>query len=388
MIYPKDFQLSENDKEGLEEKAKKITEEDVIKVKTKFGGKLEKLKSAIKESKYTPGFIANLIENVQLLYKMLCDSEYSISGSTKRWIVFALFYLISPVDVIPDWIPVIGYLDDALVILWVMDRLDDEITRYKAYLKAKSAKNRGGHIINLIKRSTTSEIVIVTGFYSGPWKVDAFDIWLKDISRIDRRSSISVFVWDTKEFTSFLCKTIKLNTLTLMRNPKQLLLNLGYTIDKLINIWKDAKFNASLYADVLVKDIDNLLLKSKTKKNVTLISHSLGARLIYNSLGIMEKNMVKKIYTLGGAANKKGSWTRYLSKMDLLINCYSTNDSILRFLYKIAELGEEPIGLTRIGKTDTKKRIEIDCSKWVNEHTKYAENAIHWFNRKVPGLDL
>lgn len=34
-----------------------------------------------------------------------------------RWLVGgALAYLLSPVDLIPDWIPVLGYLDDLLIV--------------------------------------------------------------------------------------------------------------------------------------------------------------------------------------------------------------------------------------------------------------------------------
>ncbi len=34
-----------------------------------------------------------------------------------RWLLgFALFYLLSPLDLIPDWLPVIGQLDDLLIV--------------------------------------------------------------------------------------------------------------------------------------------------------------------------------------------------------------------------------------------------------------------------------
>lgn len=34
-----------------------------------------------------------------------------------RWLLgFALLYLLSPVDLVPDWFPVIGQLDDLLVV--------------------------------------------------------------------------------------------------------------------------------------------------------------------------------------------------------------------------------------------------------------------------------
>src|SRR3954470_15606862 len=44
-----------------------------------------------------------------------------VSGTEKVLIVAALLYLISPVDLVPDWIPVAGLLDDAAVAGLVLD---------------------------------------------------------------------------------------------------------------------------------------------------------------------------------------------------------------------------------------------------------------------------
>lgn len=36
---------------------------------------------------------------------------------TTRWLLgAALAYAVSPVDLIPDWVPVVGYLDDILIV--------------------------------------------------------------------------------------------------------------------------------------------------------------------------------------------------------------------------------------------------------------------------------
>lgn len=65
---------------------------------------------------------------------MLRDPDYTMSWPTKAWIIFALTYFISPVDLIPDVLPGIGYVDDALVIAWVLHNLQTEVV---AYRKAK-----------------------------------------------------------------------------------------------------------------------------------------------------------------------------------------------------------------------------------------------------------
>lgn len=68
----------------------------------------------------------------------------NVSGVEKVLIVAALLYLISPVDFVPDWIPVAGILDDAgvatLVLDYVLKRMDDK----KAGRETKAGKTKKG----------------------------------------------------------------------------------------------------------------------------------------------------------------------------------------------------------------------------------------------------
>ena len=64
---------------------------------------------------------------------MLTAANYTVSWEVKAWILAGLAYFISPLDAIPDVIPVVGYLDDALVITWVMHEISDEVTKYRRW---------------------------------------------------------------------------------------------------------------------------------------------------------------------------------------------------------------------------------------------------------------
>ena len=44
-----------------------------------------------------------------------------------------MLYLISPLDVIPDFIPVVGYADDAAVIAWVLTSLAEDLKNFKSW---------------------------------------------------------------------------------------------------------------------------------------------------------------------------------------------------------------------------------------------------------------
>jgi uncharacterized membrane protein YkvA (DUF1232 family) len=59
--------------------------------------------------------IARLVPYCAILFKrLLADSR--VPGRWKFWSAFALVYLAMPFDLVPDFIPVAGQLDDAILV--------------------------------------------------------------------------------------------------------------------------------------------------------------------------------------------------------------------------------------------------------------------------------
>ena len=48
---------------------------------------------------------------------------------------FAVTYLVSPLDIIPDFIPIAGFVDDAAVFALVVSSFQSEIDAYKKWKK-------------------------------------------------------------------------------------------------------------------------------------------------------------------------------------------------------------------------------------------------------------
>lgn len=62
--------------------------------------------------------------------------EYrNISPTTVTTLIAAVLYIVNPLDVIPDFIPFIGQIDDFLIISLVVRRLNKEIERFMAWEK-------------------------------------------------------------------------------------------------------------------------------------------------------------------------------------------------------------------------------------------------------------
>jgi uncharacterized membrane protein YkvA (DUF1232 family) len=63
--------------------------------------------------------LATLIPNVVALFRGLLKDE-RVSRGSKALLVFAVVWLVSPIDLVPEFIPVAGPLDDAIVAALVL----------------------------------------------------------------------------------------------------------------------------------------------------------------------------------------------------------------------------------------------------------------------------
>ena len=57
------------------------------------------------------------------------------NGTSLLFVIAALINLVSPIDVIPDVLPVLGLTDDAAVIAFVFKEMKEELEKYTHYKK-------------------------------------------------------------------------------------------------------------------------------------------------------------------------------------------------------------------------------------------------------------
>lgn len=81
------------------------------------------------------------LNDIRLYFQLIGDTltgEYKkLPFGTMAAIVGTLLYLLSPIDLIPDFIPVVGFLDDAAVFAACLKLTRFDVEQYKKYLKIK-----------------------------------------------------------------------------------------------------------------------------------------------------------------------------------------------------------------------------------------------------------
>jgi uncharacterized membrane protein YkvA (DUF1232 family) len=71
-----------------------------------------------------------------LLFFMLLDSfkgKYPLPKKTALVLTLAFLYLISPVDIVPDIFPLIGFVDDVAVLAFAFNFIKDDLENYRAW---------------------------------------------------------------------------------------------------------------------------------------------------------------------------------------------------------------------------------------------------------------
>ena len=81
--------------------------------------------------------LAGLFDNIRTAYDLVSDSvtgKYKgLSKGTLMLLAGGLAYLALPIDLVPDFIPVAGWMDDAAVLGWIFTRCADEFKKYKEF---------------------------------------------------------------------------------------------------------------------------------------------------------------------------------------------------------------------------------------------------------------
>ncbi len=87
-----------------------------------------------------PDFIADRLLQLKVLLEMMRDEEWGLADQERARIISAMSYFADPIDLIPDHIPGIGFLDDAMFVEIVIRELKEEIAAYNEFVEFRSTE--------------------------------------------------------------------------------------------------------------------------------------------------------------------------------------------------------------------------------------------------------
>lgn len=110
-------------------------------------GLLKLLKNALQKSSELGkgGIFDQIREKVYVLGKLVkayAKGDYrEIKTKNLILIVAGLIYLVSPLDFVPDVLPIVGFTDDVALLVYIVNAISDEITKFEDWEKTGLIKD-------------------------------------------------------------------------------------------------------------------------------------------------------------------------------------------------------------------------------------------------------
>jgi len=93
------------------------------------------------KSVQVPDFVAVRMRKLDIMIGMVHDTAWGMTEVERKEVLSALTYFCDPEDAIPDNIPVLGFLDDAIMIEMVVDELKHEIDAYEDFCQFRTGRS-------------------------------------------------------------------------------------------------------------------------------------------------------------------------------------------------------------------------------------------------------
>ncbi len=133
------FELDESDAEyfrSLYRKAKKSASEQDSAAIVQAA---RDVVTRVRASKKTPRFVIEAIEVLADLTDLIRDEAYAAPQKVRAEVLAALAYFTNPEDLIPDQIPGLGFLDDALMVKFIEEEFKHELWGFRRFRDRRDA---------------------------------------------------------------------------------------------------------------------------------------------------------------------------------------------------------------------------------------------------------
>jgi uncharacterized membrane protein YkvA (DUF1232 family) len=131
MAFEVKFELTESDLEHFRDVMRKaqagaeqLSEQEIL-------ANAKKISQNIKAN--VPEFVRDRIQKLETFVAMIEDDEWQIPNDERTEVLSALAYFSDPEDLVPDHIPVLGFLDDAIMIELVAEEFKDDFEAFEEF---------------------------------------------------------------------------------------------------------------------------------------------------------------------------------------------------------------------------------------------------------------
>jgi uncharacterized membrane protein YkvA (DUF1232 family) len=93
---------------------------------------LDKTHNFIESKNYKLSFIDKVSELIEMLSEY-SKGNFKLDDAAVGWIVATLAYLILPTDLIPDFLPGVGFTDDAAAFILAFRQLSQELDNFRSW---------------------------------------------------------------------------------------------------------------------------------------------------------------------------------------------------------------------------------------------------------------
>ena len=104
-------------------------------------GKEDKLNDQLENGRGLERYTKDLLLLMSLVKDYYQGNYRNIPYKTISAAVVGLLYVINPIDLIPDFIPFIGQVDDALVLKFCLKLMEKDLLKYKTWKDEQTASN-------------------------------------------------------------------------------------------------------------------------------------------------------------------------------------------------------------------------------------------------------
>ncbi|MEQ8360755.1 MAG: YkvA family protein [Cytophagales bacterium] len=96
-----------------------------------------KIDTAWEKAKNLDPGLRDLMENVETfiqIIKAYINGTYKdVDQKTIIFLIAGILYFINPFDIIPDFLPLIGFADDAAVLIFILGKVKNEIDKFNSW---------------------------------------------------------------------------------------------------------------------------------------------------------------------------------------------------------------------------------------------------------------